>query len=250
MQLLFKIMPLFYYDIAGIIILFSLITFLRSSNMKLKKSVLYTMCIINFIFYLINDYYFYIAGGKILTMLPLQLCNIAVFLVPMAILSGKQLLLDFIFYICAPGAFIALLVPSNDYIGIPYSLMTISFFIFHYMIAIIPLLLIVWGMYKPIPSINKTIKLSITIFLLAGVMHLLNIILGTIFHVEANYFFTIIKYSAPTNPAFQLLAKLIPYDFLYLMPGLIVLYIYMGIIFIFAKIKSKNIIIDKNNFNC
>lgn len=240
MNKLFEIMPLFYYDVAAIVVFVTLYITLRKKCVKAKEHALYVMCGINFISYLINDYYFYIRGSHILTLMPLQLCNIAVFLVPAAIVSKKQLLLDFVFYVCALGAFAALLIPSSDYLGIIYSLMTISFFIFHFMIAAIPFLMMGWGMYSPMPTIKKAFNLSAAVFVIAGSMHVLNIILGAVFNVQANYFFTIIKYSAPTNPVFELLSKIIPYNFFYLLPALVVLYIFMGIVFVLERLGTKH----------
>lgn len=241
MDKLLKSMPLFYYDITAIIIFCILLIALRSKNNTIRKRVLYVMCCVNFIFYIVNDYYFYLRGDNILTLMPLQLCNIAVFLVPISLILNKQAIMDFVFYICAPGALAALLVPSSDYIGITYSLMTISFFAFHFMIVAIPFLLVGWGIYKPTPGINKAVKLSIAVFGLASIMHLLNLILGIAFHVEANYFFTIIKYSAPRNPLFELFSKIIPYDLFYLLPSLLVLYIYMLIIYVLTRLKLTHI---------
>lgn len=239
MSKLFEIMPLFYYDVAAVIVFFMLYITLNTKSLKQKERALYLMCIINFVSYLINDYYFYIRGSHILTLLPFQLCNIAVFLVPIAVMTKKQLLLDFVFYVCALGAFAALLIPSRDYLGITYSLMTISFFIFHFMIAAIPFLMMALGMYNPMPTIKKAINLSAAVLVLAGSMHMLNLILGVAFNAEANYFFTIIKYSAHTNPAFEMLSKIIPYDFFYLLPALVVLYIYMGTVFMIESIGGK-----------
>jgi uncharacterized membrane protein YwaF len=239
MDKLFKVFPLFYYDIAAIIVFFTIYFLLRNSSEKVKRHSLYIMCLINFVFYLINDYYFYIRGDSILTLLPLQLCNIAVFLVPLAIALKKQVIYDFVFYICATGAIVALMIPSSDYVGITYSLMTISFFVFHYMIAAVPFLLVGLGIYKPAPSISKALRLSIAIFLLGGLMHILNLVLGATFNVKANYFFTIIEYSAPSNPAFEFLSRIIPYDFFYLLPALLVLYVYMIIIFLITNLKLK-----------
>jgi hypothetical protein len=164
--------------------------------------------------------------------------------VPASLILKKQPIMDFVFYICTPGALAALIVPSSDYIGMTYSLMTISFFIFHYLIVVIPFLLTGWGLYSPAPTVEKAVKLSISVFTLAGVMHFLNIVLGKLFNIEANYFFTIIKYSAPRNPLFELFSRIIPYDLFYLLPALLVMYIYMFLIYIIRGMNSK---IQKSN---
>lgn len=247
MNKIFEIMPLFYYDVAAIIVFITLYITFNKKSVRVKERVLYVLCGINFVSYLINDYYFYIRGSHILTLLPLQLCNIAVFLVPAAIASKKQLLLDFVFYVCALGAFAALVIPSSDYLGITYSLMTISFFIFHFMIVAVPFLMMGWGMYNPVPTIKKAVNLSIAVLVIAGFMYVLNLALRAAFGVEANYFFTIIKYSAPNNVVFEMLSKIIPYDFFYLLPVLIVLYIFMGIVYLIEAMGTKRLERERNN---
>lgn len=231
------IIPLLFYYIAAICIYIILLK-LGSKNKRIRMPIMAVLCLLDFIFYLINDYYFYIRGDNILTMLPLQLCNIAVFLLPLAVFTKKRLIYDFVFYICAPGGLAAVLIPSNDYIGIPYSLMTASFFIFHCIIIVLPFLAVKWKIYDPFPTVKKALQLSMMVFSFAGVMHLLNLYLGN-FGIKANYFFTIIKYSAPTNPAFAFFSKIIPIDFLYLLPALPVLYFYMLAVYLILNFSRK-----------
>lgn len=242
---LFTISPLFNYYIAAITIFCILLLFCREKNYKTKITVLYVLCVLNFIFYIIDNYYAYTRGNSLLTILPLQLCYIAVFLIPLSLLLKKELIFDFVFYICAPGALIAILFPNIEYAAKPYSLMTISFFIFHFCITAIPFLFTAWGIYKPSPTIKKAFRLSITILILTGLIHVINLILGAVFHFNANYFFTIIKYSAPNNIAFKQLSKIISYDFFYLLPGLIFMYFYMFIIYFLTKPRRT----AKNNIS-
>lgn len=178
-------------------------------------------------------------GDSILTMLPLQLCNMAVFLIPLTLLLKKRVLYDFLFYVCALGAFIALIIPSSDYIGQTWSLMTISFFVFHSIIVIIPFLLAGWGFYRPAPTVKSVLRLSLVIFAVALFLHLLNLAFGKWLGVEADYFFTIIKYSAPRNPAFELFSRIIPIDLFYLLPGLLILWIYIPLISLPWNMKKR-----------
>jgi uncharacterized membrane protein YwaF len=250
MSKILEVVPFFYYYVSMIVI-FLLIFFgfkRRSDSTKLK--VLYLLCIIDFPLYIINDYYFLKRGDNILTMLPLQLCNIAVFMIPLALILKKRVLYDFIFYVCALGAFIALIIPSSDYLGQTYSFMTISFFIFHSIIVITPFLLAGWGLYIPTPTIKNVVRLSVAIFIIALFMHLLNLAIGKWFGVETDYFFTIIKYSAPRNPAFELFSKIIPVDLIYLLPGLLILWIYIPLISLPWNVKKwfnkANITLPRN----
>ena len=238
MSRVLEAVPLFYYDVSAIgIFLLIFLGFGKQSD-KTKAKVLYLLCIINFFAYIINDYYFYKRGDSILTLLPIQLCEIAVFLIPLTLLLKKQVLYDFLFYVCALGAFIALIIPSSDYIGQIWSFMTISFFIFHSIIVIVPFLLAGWGFYLPAPTVKSVIRLSIAIFVIALFSHILNLALGKWFGVEANYFFTIIQYSAPSNPVFELFASIIPINLFYLLPGLLILWIYIPLISLPWNVKK------------
>jgi uncharacterized membrane protein YwaF len=230
MSRILEIVPLFYYDVSAIVIFLLIFQVFRRRPDSAKTKVLYVLCIINFLAYIINDYYFIKRGDSILTLLPLQLCDMAVFLIPLTLLLKKRILYDFIFYICALGAFIALLIPSSDFIGQTWSMMTFSFFVYHYVIVIIPLLLAGWGFYLPAPTLKSVIRLSIAIFALALFLHILNMAFGKWFGVAADYFFTIIKYSAPSNPVFELFSRIIPIDLFYLLPGLLILWIYIPLI--------------------
>lgn len=234
---LLEAIPLLYYHLVSIPVFFLLLFVFRAKKERTQLLVLYTMCTLCVIFYLINDYYFYIRGTQIFAMLPLQLCNIGVFLIPIAVITRKPLLQDFVFYLSVPGALAALLTPNADYSDIPYSMMTFSFYLSHYVIAVVPLLLAGWGIYKPTPSVRKALRLSVTVFVLAGCLHLFNLFLNNTLDIGANYFFTVIEYSAPINPLFALFATLIPYDFFYLLPALPVLLIYIVVVYLITKLN-------------
>lgn len=225
-----KAVPFFYYNVSAIVIFLLILLGFKNRSDSIKKRVLYLLCVISFLSYIYSDYCFYSRGDNILTLLPFQLCEMAVFLIPLTLLLKKQVLYDFIFYVCALGAFIALVIPSSNYIGETWSLMTISFFVFHSIIVGIPFLLAGWGLYLPAPTVKSVIWLSLAIFIMALFSHILNLAFGKWFGVEADYFFTIIKYSAPTNPVFELFSRIIPVNLFYLLPGLLILWIYIPII--------------------
>ena len=238
MSAILGVVPFFYYDVSAIGIFLFILIGLKNRSNAVKTEVLYLLCIISFLSYIYNDYCFYMRGDSILTLLPIQLCEMAVFLIPLTLLLKKQVLYDFIFYVCALGAFIALVVPSSNYIGETWSFMTISFFTFHSIIVGIPFLLAGWGFYLPAPTVKSVVRLSIAIFIIALFSHILNLAFGKWFGVEADYFFTIIKYSAPSNPVFELFSRIIPADLFYLLPGLLILWIYIPLISIPWNVKK------------
>lgn len=234
MRFIYTIFPLLNYYLLTVIFVMVSYSLYKNKSSDSKVRYLYILCIINFLAYLWNLYYFFIYGSHILTLLPLQLCNIAVFLIPASLILKKTILMDFAFYLCLPGALAAILIPSNDY-AIVYSGMTISYYIFHGLIFLIPLMMAHWKLYDPQPSVKKAIRLTVMVLLLGGTLHLFNVFMYQTFRIPANYFFTIKDWSAPTNPAFALFAKWIPYDFFYLLPALPILYIYMLILFGISK---------------
>jgi uncharacterized membrane protein YwaF len=236
MTLIYSIFPLFNYYLLTVIFVMVSFYLYRNKSSDSKVRYLYVLCVLNFFAYVWNLYYFFIYGSHILTLLPLQLCNIGVFLIPASIALKKNLLMDFAFYLCLPGALAAILIPSNDY-AIVYSGMTISYYIFHGLIFLIPLMMAHWKLYDVQPSVKKAIKLTIMVLLLGGTLHLFNVFMYQNFRVPANYFFTIKDWSAPTNPAFALFAQWIPYDFFYLLPALPILYVYMLVLSGIRKIR-------------
>lgn len=237
MRFIYTIFPLLNYYLLTVIFVMVSYSLYKNKSSESKVRYLYFLCVINFLAYLWNLYYFFIYGSHILTLLPLQLCNIAVFLIPASLILKKTILMDFAFYLCLPGALAAILIPSNDY-AIVYSGMTISYYIFHGLIFLIPLMMAHWKLYDPQPSVKKAIRLTVMVLLLGGTLHLFNVFMYQTFRIPANYFFTIKDWSAPTNPAFALFAKWIPYDFFYLLPALPILYLYMLILFGISRTKK------------
>ncbi|QFT91125.1 Integral membrane protein [Bacillus sp. THAF10] len=238
MTKLLEAIPLFYYDVVAIGIYVAILFMIKKRNVQNKTKVLYLLSGISFVALLINNYCFYLDGWHWLTLLPFHLCYIGVIIIPLALLIKNTTLMDFAFYLCVPGAFAALILPSKDYIAEPFSLLTLSFFVFHFLNVAIPLLASRWGLYDPSPSFKKAIRVSLTGLVIAGMMHLLNLFLMSVTNLEINYFYTFIKYAAPTNPAFELLGSFIPYNYFYLWPGLLVLYGYMGFVFVMRSVSS------------
>ncbi|KUP04865.1 hypothetical protein Q73_14690 [Bacillus coahuilensis m2-6] len=229
MKEILEVIPLFFLDVFAIGLLW--VCFRLGRRFKDKRKWLYVLCIISGSSLLINQYCLYVKSESILALLPLHLCYMAVWLIPIGLASRNTVLLDLIFYLCVPASLLALLLPSNEFIAEPYSLLTLSFFLFHFLNLAIPILASYWGVYDPAPSIKKAIRVSVTGLILTGVIHVVNLFVGAATGLRVNYFFTIIEYSAPTNPAYQFLGSLIPFDYVYLWPGLLVLYVNMGVVY-------------------
>ena len=175
---------------------------IKKKSQASRFRFLLVLALINALAYIVNWWFFYNRSEHILTLLPLQLCNIAVFLIPIA-------LMDFIFFICGLGALAAILVVGSDYQDM-YSLMTFSFYIFHFSVFLIPLLNSIWKFHSLKPSLKSALNLSMLVLVISGAVHLLNLYLNTVYNIPANYFFTMRLLAAQMNPAFVLFCKMNP----------------------------------------
>lgn len=232
-------MLLQWYYLASIILIIFLLWFFKKRTQEDRFKFLLILSFINAIAYMINWWYFYIRGDHILTLLPLQLCNLAVFLIPTALLTKKAVLMDFVFYICGLGALVAILVVGSDYQE-PYSMMTFSFYIFHFSVFLIPLLNSIWGFHSLRPTKKSAIQLSLLVLGISFSLHLLNLFINNVLHIEANYFFTMKDLASQMNPAFALFASWIPIDYLYLIVALPILYLYMAIVYLLMSKSPKS----------
>lgn len=230
-------MQLWLYYLLTFILIGVVLWVYRDRTQVSRFRFLLGMAVLNAIAYLVNWYYFYLRAN-IWTLLPLQLCNLAVFLIPAALLTKKAVLMDFVFYVCGLGALIAILIPSNDYAD-TYSMMTISFYVFHSSIFLIPLLNSIWGFHSLKPTIKSALNLSGLVLVISGSLHLFNVFMNVVYAIPANYFFTMKDLSAPTNPAFALFASWIPFDYFYLSVAFPILFVYMGLIYWISKLTEK-----------
>lgn len=230
-------MQLQWYYLGSIVLVACILVFFKHKSQDLRFKFLLVLALINALAYMDNWYYFYLKAN-IMTLLPLQLCNLAVFLIPAALLTKKAVLMDFVFYICGLGALIAILIPSSDYRD-TYSMMTISFYVFHFSIFLIPLLNSIWGFHSLKPSLKSALNLSGLVLIISGALHLFNLLLNDVYHIPANYFFTMKDLAAPVNPAFALFAQWIPFDYFYLSVAFPILYVYMGLVYLIMKFTSK-----------
>jgi uncharacterized membrane protein YwaF len=231
-------MQLQVYYLVTVLLVVAILQIFKKQSQDHRFKFLLFLAAINAIAYVVNWWYFYLRSDNILTLLPLQLCNLAVFLIPAALLTKKHVLMDFVFYICGLGALVAILVPGSDYSD-TYSMMTISFYVFHVSIFLIPIFSSVWDFHSLQPSIKSAISLSGLVLIISGSLHLFNLYLNIVYQIPANYFFTMRNLAAPINPAFALFASWIPFDYFYLIVAFPILYVYMSLVSVLIKVTAK-----------
>ncbi len=157
--------------------------------------------------------------------LPLQLCNINLFLIPLGVLTRRRSLLGFSFYVAPLGAAMALLFPEAPFTG--FSLFTpriLGFYLTHSLLIICGLALALLDLYRP--TTRDYPGVVGTFVLLALGAHLVNILLRATLCPGANYFFT---FGADVS-ILNLFWRFIPHPFFYELPSLLILLGYMGLV--------------------
>ncbi len=238
-----KFGPLFFTCFAFFIALLVIASLLlRKRSEKTKKIVLITACVITFIGFFVYKYFLSIDAeyNAILQSenppksfswwdeLPLQLCNINMILIPIAVALNKRPLMSFCFFMAPLGALLALLFPMNGFyncsIWLPRML---GFYGTHFMIIIEALALVTFGFYRPkFKDLPFTILTLVILLLVITGINLLIRVTGRYDH--ANYFFTM---EAPaTVSILEMFWSWIPVPVLYLLPGAVILGSYMSLV--------------------
>lgn len=211
---------------------------LRGKSEKTKSSVLVATCLltlIGFVFYKAflsrdssyNEITANMGGFNWWGELPLQLCNINMLLIPVAVLKKNRAMMSFCFFVGPLGALMALIMPGNGFDG--YSLLLprmLGYYGTHFMIFIEGLALVTFGLYRPrLRDLPGTV---LTILLISLAIFVINLLLRwSGLHPKANYFFSV---ETEGNFLLELFHRLLPFPYLYLLPSLCILVPYMLLI--------------------
>ncbi len=232
--------PLFFACFAFFIALLAIASLiLRNRSEKTRRIVLIAACLVTFVGFFVYKYFLSIdteyntlvietrGGFSWWAELPLQLCNINMILIPIAVAFNLRPVKSFSFFLAPLGALMALLSPAVGFDG--YSIFLprmLGFYGTHFMIIIEGLALATLGFYRPkFKDFPKTI---LTIVILLFVISDINILLiKTGLYERANYFFTM---EHEGISILKLFWSWIPYPFLYLQPGAVILLVYMSLV--------------------
>ena len=208
---------------------------LRGKSEGAKAAVLVIACVlttIGFVFYkaflakdaAYNEITANMGGFNWWGELPLQLCNINMLLIPVAVLKKSRPLMSFCFFVGPLGALMALIMPANGFDG--YSLLLprmLGYYGTHFMILVEGLALAAFGLYRP--RFRDLPGTLLTILLIALVIFIFNLILRwSGLHPKANYFYSV---ETEGNFLLEMFHKWLPYPFLYLIPSFGILLPYM-----------------------
>ena len=165
---------------------------------------------------------YYPNGFNIFNELPLHLCNINLFLIPLGVWKRNRSIMGFSFFVAPLGALMALLFPEPLFSGFSLLMPRIfGYYVTHALLVVCGLSLATLGFYRPAPrDIPQILK---TFGLLAVGAHLINLLLRLTLCPEANYFFT---YGAEIG-VLKLFWRIIPVPLLYGLPAPLILAAYM-----------------------
>ena len=208
---------------------------LKKKRAKTRELVLITACVITLIGFIVYKIFLSLdadyssitenmGGFNWWGELPLQLCNINMLMIPIAVWKKSRPLACFSFFLGPLGALMALIIPGNGFDG--YSIFLprmLGYYGTHFMIVIEGLALVTFGMFRP--KLRDLPRAVLATLLIAFAVFCFNLLLRwTGLHPKANYFFSV---ETEGNPLLELFYGLIPVPFLYLMPGSIILVVYM-----------------------
>lgn len=179
--------------------------------------------------------------------LPIQLCNINLFLIPIGLLTKKRFLLGFSFIIAPLGAMMALLFPEPAFHG--FSLLVpriLGFYLTHALIFVCGMCLATLGFYRP--AVRDFPGIVASFFVISVGAHLVNLLLrATALCDRANYFFT---YGADIS-ILNLFWRWIPYPFFYELPSLVILLFYMALVYavfwLLERLKAHRSAVDSTH---
>lgn len=223
----------------GLIIIVLFTVFLKKKSYETKRKVLLGYCLFNIILYFIYkgalmmpraEYSKYGYEFNIWLELPLQLCNISMFLVPIGILLNKgkisQFLKGYGFFVAPLGAFMAITSPEPLFNGTSLlEFYNIGFYFTHLNILCYGILLVTLGFYRPS---YKAMPLMVGfIFILSIVIYGADKLLSLIGGVTVNYFFLVNPGGVSILESFW---KIIPCEYFYMIFGIVILVAYMALV--------------------
>ncbi|GHU98164.1 hypothetical protein FACS1894211_01470 [Clostridia bacterium] len=195
---------------------------LRQFPQRKKELILVGVCVCNIVFFMVykiilsRDPTF--SGFTWWTELPLQFCNITMFVYIVGILTKKRQLLAYCFYAGPLGAFLALAAPDPAFLGISvFAGRCVGFYGTHLLIVVVGVSMCTLKLYRP--RFKDLPWVVVIMFCLAAFMFLVNYIFRwTGLEPNANYFYT---FGLPGNGVIEMMRGWTDVDFLYLWPAVL-----------------------------
>ncbi|MBE6764791.1 MAG: hypothetical protein E7546_02780 [Ruminococcaceae bacterium] len=220
---------------------------LRNKSETVKKWTIIGICIFDILFFCVYKYglsvdkeYLELTGQQTMNWfseLPLHLCNINMFLIPISLLTKKRSLLGFCFTVAPLGALLALTFPSVGFGGYDIFLFrNIGFYGTHILIIISAICIATLGFFRPTFKDIPGVMLFLLV-LSAAIFGVNNILIATGLCEQANYFYTM----GPDGISIlEMFWSIIPVKFVYLAVfGVVILGIYLLVMALFFNLGKK-----------
>ncbi len=164
--------------------------------------------------------------------LPLQLCNINIWLMILAVIFDKPILYGFVFYIASLGAFMPMVAPALGFYGYSFLLpRMLGYWITHLAVFMESFLMAQSGLYKP-----KYRDVPLVAAMLVGVTFIIFcydlVVSKTGLCPNVNYFYAL---GTEGNPVLNIMWNIVPVPFVYLLLGLAVLVPYQFLLTFIGK---------------
>ncbi|MCQ2435407.1 MAG: YwaF family protein [Clostridia bacterium] len=217
----------------------------RKASEKTKTIFILSLCAFNFILYIVYKVTLpfdeeYVAmsdtANPIFDALPLHLCNINLFLIPIAVLTKNKYIAGFSFFVAPLAAIMPMIFPEPEFTGFSLTLMRMAgYYYTHALIIICGLCLCTLGFFRP--TFKVVPGTLVTFVLLSIAIHGVNTLLRlTGIYPDANYFFT---YDAGGVSALMIFREIIDLPYLYELPAIPILAVYMVLICSITAIVDK-----------
>ena len=158
--------------------------------------------------------------------LPIHLCNISLFLIPIGAKLKNDMIMSYGFFITPLGAFFAMTFPCAGFGNLNiFYLHMIGFYGTHLILIVMGILLVTLGLYEP--SFKKLPKMFAFIAVLSAVIFGVNVLLRSVTPSPVNYFYTCEPEGISILEFFW---SIIPVPYIYLRFALLILLVYASII--------------------
>ena len=194
---------------------------LRKKTVDQKGKVMTVIGVVNCIIWVVYKFLLSRDPGFdfVLAMeLPLQLCNLNMILLVIAINIRKTGLLNFCYCFGIMGALLSLMSPDPEFLNITMlNYNRIGYWVTHHLLIVQSVLIVSSGFYRP--KYREVYKSIIILLIMYFGMFFVNLLLRRITGIPVNYLYT---FGMPGNTIIEMLYKLIPVYPIYLFPALVV----------------------------
>jgi len=165
----------FIYMIGGLLLIIGMSILVRKLNEKQAMIFIRSCALFLFAFYFVRAYlwYNYHWSSHILDFVPLHLCILSGFLLPVLVFMENKLLWNLTYSILLPGAVVAIITPENTLnFYHAYGWMPMVYYIWHILVIAIPVMQVASGKLRP--DIRLFPKVILVLAGYAGLVYIFN----------------------------------------------------------------------------